>query len=108
MIGGFNTWLVQGHAQIHPEGAYPSGHKWESLRVESLGREVLVLVHWPLTPRPFVESHSIALARALNSWRTSCLSHLHTQLGIALLLTQSSFLLTVISSSKSCRWSRVL
>lgn len=47
---GFNTWLVQGNAQIHPEGAYPGGHEWESLRVESLGREGLVLVLWRLSP----------------------------------------------------------
>lgn len=59
--GGFNTWLVQGHAQIHPEGAYPGGHEWESLRVENLGREGLVLVLWYLSPCPLV-SLSIALA----------------------------------------------
>lgn len=38
MRGGFSTWLVEDNAQVHPEGAYPGGHKGEGLRMESLGK----------------------------------------------------------------------
>lgn len=34
----FSTWLVEDHAQVHPEGANPSGHKGKGLRMESLGK----------------------------------------------------------------------
>ena len=32
----FSTWLVEDHAQVHPEGANPSGNKGKGLRMESL------------------------------------------------------------------------
>ena len=38
----FSTWLFEDHAQVHPEGADPSGHKGKGLRMESLG--------WKLSP----------------------------------------------------------
>lgn len=39
----FSTWLVEDNAQVHPEGADSGGHKGERLRMESLGKEPLVL-----------------------------------------------------------------
>lgn len=33
-----STWLVEDNAQVHPEGAYLSGHKGKRLRMESLGK----------------------------------------------------------------------
>ena len=34
----FSTWLFEDHAQVHPEGADPSGHKGKGLRMKSLGK----------------------------------------------------------------------
>lgn len=34
----FSTWLFEDHAQVHPEGTDPSGHKGKGLRMESLGK----------------------------------------------------------------------
>ena len=34
----FSTWLVEDHAQVHPEGASPSVNKGKGLRMESLGK----------------------------------------------------------------------